>query len=89
MGDEAQRRKTMAVRSEGPEARFISVIEPYETESVIKSVTAKSANELTIELIDGRVQEIMMTELDSETGEANIAVRELKNGTVIREEKTF
>lgn len=46
MGDEPQRRKTMAVRNTGTEARFLSVVEPYETESVIKSVTAKSATEL-------------------------------------------
>ncbi|MDF7808681.1 alginate lyase family protein [Pontiellaceae bacterium B12219] len=89
LGDEAQRRKTMAIRSVGPEARFLSVLEPYETESVIKSVVANSANELTVELIDGRVQEITIAELDSETGEANVFVRELRNGTIIREEKNF
>ncbi|MEI6892406.1 MAG: hypothetical protein V5783_09560 [Pontiella sp.] len=89
MGDETQRRKTMAVRSTGTEARYLSVIEPYETKSVIKSVTAKSANELVVELIDGRVQEITISELDGETGVAKVSVRELRNGKVIREEKSF
>ncbi len=89
MGDESQRRKTMAVRSRGNEARYLSVIEPYETESVIKSVTAESAGELVIELTDGRVQEITITELDSETGEAKVSVRELRNGKILRAEQTF
>ncbi|MDF7799247.1 alginate lyase family protein [Pontiellaceae bacterium B1224] len=89
MGDESQRRKTMAVRSTGTDARYLSVIEPYETESVIKSVTAKSASELTVELTDGRVQEITISELDGETGEAKISVKELRDGKLIREEKSF
>jgi hypothetical protein len=89
LGDESQRRKTMAVRSTGTEARFLTVIEPYETESIIKSVTAPSANELVVELIDGRRQEITISELDGETGEAKVAVKELVNGTLVREEKSF
>ncbi len=89
MGDEAQRRKTMAVRSTGTEARYLSVIEPYETESIIKSVTAKSANELTVELTDGRVQEITIAKLASDSGEAKVSVTERLNGEVMREEKTF
>jgi hypothetical protein len=89
MGDETQRRKTMAVRSTGTDARFLSVIEPYETDSVIKSVTAKSASELVVELTDGRVQEITIAELDGETGEAKVSVRELKNGRLVREEQSF
>lgn len=42
LGDESSRRKTLAVRSRGNEARYLSVIEPYENESMIKSVTATS-----------------------------------------------
>jgi hypothetical protein len=86
MGDESQRRKTMAVRSSGTDARFLSVIEPYETESMVKSVTAKSANELTVELTDGRVQKITISDLDGETGEAKVSVREFLNGQLVREE---
>ncbi|MDF7808066.1 hypothetical protein P4E94_11500 [Pontiellaceae bacterium B12219] len=86
MGDESQRRKTMAVRSTGKDARYLSVIEPYETDSMVKSVTANSANELVVELTDGRVQEITIADLDGETGEANISVREFMNGKLVREE---
>jgi hypothetical protein len=87
LGDESQRRKTMAVRSTGTDAHYLSVIEPYETESVIKSVTAKSANELTVELTDGRTQEIKFSGLDGDAENIRIAVTERLNGKVIRTEE--
>lgn len=88
VGDESSRRKTLAVRSKGKMARYLSVIEPYEDKSVIKSVVAKSENELVVELLDGRVQEIIISDLDSAEGKVNVNVRELKDGIVIRTEKT-
>ena len=89
MGDESQRRKTMAVRSVGNEARYVAVVEPYETESVIQSVTASSANELRVELVDGRVQEILLVDLDHEANDRiQIHVKEFKDGKLIREETT-
>lgn len=89
MGDESQRRKTMAVRTTGTETRYLSVIEPYETESVIQSVTAGSANDLVVTLTDGRIQEISYVELGGETGNAKVTVRELRDGQVVREERSF
>ena len=89
MGDESNRRKTLAVRTAGKTTRYLSVIEPYEKESAIKSVKAKSANELVVELTDGRVQEIMIAELDGKSGKAKVSVRELQNGKLIREEKSY
>lgn len=86
LGDETQRRKTMAVRSHGTQARFLSVIEPYETESVIESVTAKSADELIVKLSDGRTQEIKITGF--EDNDVKIAVRETRDGQLVREELT-
>ena len=88
MGDETYRRKTMAVRSHGNNAKYLSVIEPYEDKSVIKSVKAKSANDLIVELKDGRVQEISITGLDSETGKIKVSVKEMKNGVLVRQEQT-
>jgi hypothetical protein len=87
MGDETQRRKTMAVRTEGTDTRYLSVIEPYETESVVKSVQAKSANELTVELTDGRTQEIRISGLDGDPETIRISVTERLNGNVIRTEE--
>ena len=86
LGDETQRLKSMAVRSQGTEARFLSVVEPYETESVIKTVTAPSADKLFVELIDGRIQEITIDGLD--TGDVKVSVRETRDGQTIREERT-
>ncbi|MGJ8641095.1 MAG: hypothetical protein ACSHYA_17020 [Opitutaceae bacterium] len=86
MGDETQRRKTMAVRSTGKQARYLSVIEPYETESVIESVTAQSSNELLVKLIDGRTQKITISGLASNN--VKITVQETKGGKLLREETT-
>jgi len=88
MGDESSHRKTMAVRSHGKDACYPTVIKPYENESVIKSVKAKSANELVVELKDGRIQEITISDMDSETNQIKVKVRELLNGMMIREEMT-
>ena len=88
LGDESSRRKTLAVRSRGNEARYLTVIEPYESESMIKSVTATSANDLVVELVDGRVQEISISELDGENNQLKVSVKELVNGKVVREEQT-
>ncbi len=86
MGDETQRRRTMNVRSKGKEAEFLSVIEPYETESVIKSVTAPNANKLIVELKDGRRQEIEIKNLKGDGQNIEISVKEFKDGKLLREE---
>ena len=87
LGDESSRRKTMAVRTHGKETRYLSVIEPYETESAIKSVTAPSANELVVELLDGRVQKITIQNLEK-AGEEIVEVKEYLNGVLIRSENS-
>ncbi|MFR9534599.1 MAG: hypothetical protein SNG49_07140 [Rikenellaceae bacterium] len=88
LGDETQRRRTLNVRAEGNDARFLSVIEPYEAESVVKSVKAESADKLIVELIDGRVQEITIENLEGDGENITIEVKEYKNGVLLREEKT-
>ncbi len=88
MGDESSRRKTLAVRTKGKETSYLSVIEPYETESVIKSVTAKSANKLVVELLDGRVQEITFTGLEGDGNNITVSSKEFINGKLLREEQT-
>lgn len=86
LGEESSRLKSMAVRSHGKQARYLSVIEPYEDKSLVKSVYAKNENELTVTLIDGRVQEITIQNINSEDGDIKIHVKEFKNGKLIREE---
>ncbi len=87
-GDEAGRRRVLAIRSQGTEARFLTVIEPYQDQPMVKSAVAENANQLRIELADGRVQEITIQNLDG--GGKNIVVRitETKDGKIIRQEST-
>lgn len=87
LGDEASRLKNMAVRSYGKEARYLSVIEPYESKSVIKSVHAKSPNELEVELLDGRVQKISISGM--ENGQTVVETQEFKEDKLIRSETTI
>jgi hypothetical protein len=88
LGNEAARRKTFAVRSKGKTARYLTVLEPFETESVIQSVEATDANHLKVKLKDGRIQEITITGFEAEKGQTKVSVKELKDGKVIREEVT-
>lgn len=60
-GDEWQKRKTYAVRSHGKVGRFVTVIEPYEGEAVIRQVTATDPDRARVELKDGRIEEIVLT----------------------------
>jgi len=89
LGDETQRRKVCAISAPvGTEARFLTIIEPYEDKPMIKSATATSADSLRVELADGRVQEI---EIKNFTGDGkNIAARltESRDGKVTRDEST-
>lgn len=88
LGDESARRKTYAVRVKGKTARFFNIIEPFEKKSVIKEVQAIDADHLKINLIDGRIQEISISNFQADNNSAQIEVKESKNGKIIRQEKT-
>ena len=88
LGNEAQRRKTYSARSFGTEASFISVIEPYEKQSVIKNVSAINESSLKVELTDGRIQEINISNLKHTSGQTEVQIREFKDGIMLRDEKT-
>jgi xanthine/CO dehydrogenase XdhC/CoxF family maturation factor len=86
-GNEAQRRKVYAVRAaNGTEARFLTVIEPYEDEPVVKSAEALSADKIRVELADGRVQEIEFQNFDGDGKDIRISMTESKDGHPIRTE---
>ena len=83
-GDESQRRRTYAVRTKGTTGRFVTVVEPYESKSVITAVTASSADRVTVTLTDGRQQVIT---LQQEYGdEISVRLVEYRSGNVLREE---
>jgi hypothetical protein len=90
LGDEAQRRKTYAVRSpeKSDTARFLAIIEPHENAPMIKSASALSANSLRVELTDGRVQEITMEGLDGSGQEVAVTLVETRDGKPLRTETT-
>ncbi len=87
-GDETQRRKIFAIRSQGTEARFLTVLEPYETTPMVKSAEALSADQLHVELTDGRMQEITLHNLDGDGRNISADITESKDGAVLRTETT-
>jgi hypothetical protein len=87
-GPEEQRRKVYAIRSPAgtDEARFLTVIEPYADQPVVKSVQASSADGLVVELTDGRVQEISITGMEDAPEKLSVKMTESKAGHTLREE---
>jgi hypothetical protein len=89
LGDETQRRKVYAIRApEGSEARFLTVIEPYEDKPMVKSAVATSADALQVELADGRVQEITFKNFDGGGQDIIAELVESKDGKILRQEST-
>lgn len=88
LGDEAERRITFGVRTDAPQARFLTVIEPYEKESLVQSVTASSADELIVKLKDGREHRLYFFGMEDEGNKLGVKVQEWKEGRLVREENT-
>lgn len=89
VGNEEQLRKTVSVRTTGQDAHFLTVVEPYENRSVVKSARATGANTLRVELTDGRIQEITIQNLDSDSPKVSVTITESKNGTMLRAENAL
>lgn len=90
LGDENQRRKTYAIRTpEKTVARFLTIIEPYESKAVIKSATAVSADKFRVELIDGRTQEITLQNFEGTGPNISAQLEESKAGKPLRSESTI
>ena len=89
LGDETQRRKVYAIHApEGTEARFLTVIEPYEDRPMVKSAVALSADFLRVELTDGRVQEIRLKNFTRDGKDIQVELTESRGGEIIRKEST-
>jgi hypothetical protein len=89
LGNEAQRRKVYAIRAaKASEARFLTVIEPYEDRPVVKSAVATSADSIRVELLDGRIQEITLRNFAGSGKEIEAEVVESKDGQILRRENT-
>ena len=66
-GDEQQRRRTYAIQQTGTEARFVTVIEPFEKEAIVKAVETISADEVKIRLRNGSAQTVRVQGLTEGT----------------------
>jgi hypothetical protein len=88
VGDEEQLRKTVSVRAKGPAARFLTLLEPYEKQSVIRQTGALSADKLRVELTDGRVQEIQIENFTGDGNDVIVQMTESKDGKILRQEST-
>jgi hypothetical protein len=86
LGDESGHRKVYGIRSKGTEVRFLTVIEPFEKSAMIKSATATGPNSLSVELTDGRVQNIQLHNLSGEN--SSVEIIETKDGRMLRKEST-
>lgn len=85
-GDESQRRKTYAVRSVGADATFLTLIEPYEDQSAVKSASAEGVGHIRVELTDGRVQQLDILQLDGNGKDLGVTLRQTKGDQVLGEE---
>jgi len=88
LNDGTQLRKVYSIRSEGTEARFLTLIEPYEKQSVVKSARALSADKFQVELTDGRVQELTINNFDGQGKAISVSMKETRNGEDVRSESS-
>lgn len=79
LGDETWRRKSLSFRTTGKQTQYLTVIEPFEKESIVKTVNADSPNKLTIELKDGRTHELTITGLEAGK-DFHVEIQEFKDG---------
>jgi hypothetical protein len=87
-GDELNKRKTFSVRSQGTEARFLTLIEPYESDAVVKSATADSFDAIHVQLADGREQKLTIRNFEGDGKNVSVDLTESKEGKVLRTEST-
>jgi hypothetical protein len=88
LGDETQSRKVYSVRTTGTEARFLTVMEPYDEQPMVKSAVAIDADTLRVELTDGRTQDIKISNLDGDGQHIAVSLIESRGGQVLRTEQT-
>lgn len=87
VGDESERRRFVALKKRGQNARFISVLEPYTDNKMIKNIKFESYDSIRVYLNDGREQQITVSELDGDGNNVSVLVNEYIDGTLIRSER--
>lgn len=87
-GDESQVRKTVGVRADGKEARFLTLLEPFEEHAVVEDVKAMSDSVLEVRLKDGRMQRVSLSGFYQKGKDISVCIEEFKDGKPIRKEIT-
>jgi hypothetical protein len=79
-GPEENIRKWHAVRARGKSARFISVLEPFETNRVIVSAKAEDRDTVKVNLADGAIQFIKINGFEDSRQGITVQFTEYKDG---------
>ncbi|MDE7387338.1 MAG: hypothetical protein K2N28_09410 [Muribaculaceae bacterium] len=87
-GDEEQLRKTVAVRQRGTKAKFITLIEPFESKPMVKSAEADDEGKITVTLTDGRKQKLEIQDFFNRSETPKVTIKEFKGRKLLREETT-
>jgi hypothetical protein len=88
VGKRPNGRKGLILRDTGQEARFLTVIEPFESESVVDTVEASDSSTVTVQLTDGRRHVFEVEGLDSESGSVTVTKTEYVDGEAVGTETT-
>ncbi len=87
IGSEEDIRKSIFFRSFGKEARFTTLLELYESQSLIQEIEEAGPDRLAVRLKDGRKQIITVYGLEQDT-ETQVRIEEYKDGKLVRQEST-
>lgn len=88
VGDESQRRRTLAFHKKGKEASWITVLETTDKDFEIESVRAEDEGNLLVFMKDGREIRIQAAGLKDDRGAASVEIQEIKDGILLRKEQT-
>ena len=78
-------RRTLMLRETGNEARFLTVLEPFQDAPAVRSVHSSGPDRVEVSLVGGRVQTIELDGLAAGK-DIRVSLRESRNGTLLREE---
>ena len=81
-------RRVYNSRVKGKTARFLTVIEPFEKDSVVRNVSALSADHLRVELKNGTVQDIEINGFEGDGSNIVVKLTESWDGRILHREST-
>lgn len=87
-GDEKYQNSVYSSRVKGETARFLTVIEPFESRAMVGKVTALSADKLRVELKNGKVQDIEIAGFEGNGENIEVNMIETRDGRVLRQTST-